>query len=133
MNAAPAQNALRGTVPSIMTRLMSFTAVVRTYDEPTLRGTVPMPGGAPPHVDAGTAHIYKLLSSYCLNCHLIDGVGGKEGPALTTPGKELDASTIEQRIIDPTMLDPAAEMPPFGEKLSPEDIKLLAAWLAKRK
>jgi mono/diheme cytochrome c family protein len=42
-------------------------------------------------------------------------------------------ATIEQRIIDPTMLDPVAEMPAFGEKISPEDIKLLAAWLAKRK
>ena len=78
-------------------------------------------------------HIYKLLSSHCLNCHLIDGVGGKEGPELTAAGKKLDASTIEQRIIDPTMLDPVAEMPAFGEKISPEDIKLLAAWLAKRK
>jgi ubiquinol-cytochrome c reductase cytochrome b subunit len=88
---------------------------------------------APPPLDAETTHIYKLLSSHCLNCHLIDGVGGKEGPELTTVGKKLDVSTIEQRIIDPTMLDPIAEMPAFGEKLSPDDIKLLAAWLAKRK
>ena len=41
-------------------------------------------------------------------------------------------STIEQRIIDPTMVDPMAEMPAFGGKISPEDIKLLAGWLAKQ-
>jgi mono/diheme cytochrome c family protein len=87
----------------------------------------------PPQVDAGTTHIYKLLSSHCLNCHLVDGVGGKEGPDLTAAGKKLDLSAIEQRIIDPTMIDPAAEMPAFGEKISPEDIRLLAAWLANRK
>ena len=88
---------------------------------------------APPKLDAETTHIYKLLSSHCLNCHLIDRVGGSEGPELTAIGKKLDVSTIEQRIIDPTLVDPVAEMPAFGEKLSPEDIKLLAAWLAKRK
>ena len=87
----------------------------------------------PPVTDAETTHVYQLLGTYCLNCHLIDGVGGKEGPELSHAGKKLDMATIEQRITDPTMIDPAAEMPAFGEKISPEDIRLLAVWLSKRK
>jgi mono/diheme cytochrome c family protein len=87
----------------------------------------------PPQVDVDTTQIYKLLSTYCLNCHKIDGVGGKEGPELTHAGKNLDITTIQQRIIDPATLDPAAEMPAFGEKISPDDIRRLADWLAKRK
>ena len=89
--------------------------------------------GSPPQVDADTMHIYKLLNKWCMNCHIIDGVGGKDGPELTHAGRELDLATIEQRIIDPSMLDPAAEMPAFGERISPEDIRKMAEWLSRRK
>ena len=74
-----------------------------------------------------------LFSKYCVNCHIMDGVGGKDGPELTHAGRKLDAAAIEQRIIDPAMIDPMAEMPAFDGKISPEDIKLLAGWLASRK
>ena len=89
--------------------------------------------GAPPAVDADTTHVYKLLNKFCMNCHIIDGVGGKDGPELTRVGREQDLATIEQRIIDPALLDPAAEMPAFGDRIPPEDIRKLAEWLSKRK
>jgi len=92
-----------------------------------------MRSSAPPVVEPETRRIYLLLNKFCLNCHTIDGIGGKEGPELTRAGKELDQATIEQRITDPTVLDPMAEMPALGDKISAEDIRLLAAWLAKRK
>ena len=81
-----------------------------------------------------TKTIYKLLSKHCVNCHHDRWRrAARKGPSSRHAGRKLDASTIEQRIIDPTMVDPMAEMPAFGGKISPEDIKLLAAWLAKRK
>jgi hypothetical protein len=89
--------------------------------------------GPPPVVDEGTRKVSMLVSKFCLNCHKIDGVGGKEGPELTHAGKKLDATTIEQRLIDPTSVDPMAEMPSFSGRISPEDIKVIAGWLASRK
>jgi ubiquinol-cytochrome c reductase cytochrome b subunit len=98
-----------------------------------LAGLARMRAGAPPAVDPATKKMYMLFSKFCINCHIIDGIGGKDGPDLTRAGKDLDAATIEQRIIDPGVLDPMAEMPSFGGRISPEDIKLIAAWLAARK
>ena len=89
--------------------------------------------GTPPAVDAETLHVYVLFSRFCFNCHVMDGTGGKDGPELSRAGLKLSAATIEQRITDPVSLDPNAEMPSFMDKISPEDIKKLAAWLAQRK
>ncbi|HXT69754.1 MAG TPA: cytochrome b N-terminal domain-containing protein [Vicinamibacterales bacterium] len=92
-----------------------------------------MRAGPPPVVDAATKKTYLLFSKFCINCHTVDGAGGKEGPDLTHVGRKLDAAVIEQRINDPAAVDPMAEMPSFAGKISPEDIKLLASWLASRK
>lgn len=89
--------------------------------------------GPPPVVDAQTGKIYMLMSKFCINCHIVDGVGGKEGPELTHAGRKADAAAIEQRIIDPGAVDPMAEMPSFAGRISPEDIKLISSWLAARK
>jgi len=89
--------------------------------------------GPPPPVDDTTRRVDMLAAKFCLSCHIIDGIGGKEGPELSHVGRKLDASTIEQRIIDPSAVDPMAEMPSFGGRIAPEDIKKLAAWLAARK
>ena len=40
---------------------------------------------------------------------------------------------IAQRINNPVDVDPNAEMPAFGDKLTPEQIQALARWLAARK
>jgi mono/diheme cytochrome c family protein len=89
--------------------------------------------GPAPAVDLETQKVYMVLSKFCFNCHMIDGVGGKEGPDLTHAGKNLDAATIEQRIIDPGVVDPMAEMPSFDGRIPPEDIKRISSWLAARK
>jgi cytochrome c553 len=88
---------------------------------------------APPQLDHDTRRTYMLLNKFCMNCHIIDGVGGKEGPDLTHAGSQHDEASIEQRIIDPTVLDPVAEMPALGDKISTNDIRLIASWLARRK
>lgn len=89
--------------------------------------------GPPPVQDANTKKVNMLFARYCINCHTVDGVGGKDGPELTHAGRKHDAASLEQRIIDPVVVDPMAEMPSFGGRISPEDIKLLASWLASRK
>ncbi len=92
-----------------------------------------MRSGPPPVVDANTKKTSMLFSKFCVNCHIVDGVGGKEGPDLTRAGRELSPAAIEQRIIDPAVVDPLAEMPSFGGRISPGDIRMLATWLASRK
>jgi ubiquinol-cytochrome c reductase cytochrome b subunit len=89
--------------------------------------------GAPPAVDPDTKKLYTIFSRFCLNCHIIDGVGGKDGPDISHVGRKLDAATIERRIIDPASVDPMADMPSFAGRISPEDIKLIASWLGARK
>jgi ubiquinol-cytochrome c reductase cytochrome b subunit len=92
-----------------------------------------MRSGHPPVVDGGTRQVYVLVNRHCLNCHIIGGVGGKEGPDLTAAGLKLGADQIEQRIIDPKSQQENAQMPALGDRISPEDIKRIAAWLAARK
>jgi mono/diheme cytochrome c family protein len=68
-----------------------------------------------------------------LSCHIIDGVGGKDGPNLSKAGEKLDPGMIERRIVDPTDVQIDAEMPALGDKIAVEDIRALAQWLGKRK
>jgi mono/diheme cytochrome c family protein len=73
-----------------------------------------------------------LVSRECLKCHTIDGVGGKEGPVLKNIAKKYDLAKLQQRITDPTVLSPDAEMPPFADKLTPEEIQTIAKWIIKK-
>ncbi len=89
--------------------------------------------GPPPVHDAPTRHLHVLLNRFCLNCHKIGGVGGTDGPDLSTAGLKFSADQVEQRIIDPKSVKADAEMPALGDKISAEDIRLIAAWVAARK
>jgi ubiquinol-cytochrome c reductase cytochrome b subunit len=86
-----------------------------------------------PTLDGPTTQVMTVLNRSCLGCHVIDGVGGREGPDLSRVGRGADAASIERRIYDPTTVDPQAEMPPFADKLTPDEIRAVAAWLAARK
>jgi ubiquinol-cytochrome c reductase cytochrome b subunit len=88
---------------------------------------------APPELAEPVRQTYALLAQHCLECHVIDGVGGKEGPELTHVGKDADAGMIERRLVDPFSVDPAAEMPAFVDTLTPAQMRLLAVWLSGRK
>ena len=98
-----------------------------------IAGLARLRSGPPPAVDGDTKKTYMTLAKFCFNCHVIDGIGGKEGPDLSHAGRKLDAAAIEQRIIDPGVIDPMAEMPAFGGRIPPEDIKRMSSWLAARK
>jgi len=92
-----------------------------------------MRAGAPPAIDAAQASLDVLVNRYCLKCHVIDGIGGDEGPELSHAGKKLDAATIAKRITDPKSVKPDSDMPSFADKLSPAEIHSIAAWVAAKK
>lgn len=81
---------------------------------------------------AADAAAIKLVTKECLKCHVIDGVGGKEGPELKNLTAKYDVAKIQQRIIDPSKVMPDAEMPPFGDKLTPDEILAIAKWMIRK-
>jgi ubiquinol-cytochrome c reductase cytochrome b subunit len=89
--------------------------------------------GPPPPVDAATRHRQVLVSRFCLSCHRVDGVGGSDGPDLSSVGLKLSAAQIEQRILDPKSVQADAQMPALADKIAADDIRILAAWFASRK
>jgi ubiquinol-cytochrome c reductase cytochrome b subunit len=90
-------------------------------------------GSDPPAMDGATRHVMMLLNRSCLGCHVINGVGGKDGPELSRVGQKYDAASIEKRVTDPVDVKPDAEMPAFRGRITPEDIHAIATWLAARK
>jgi ubiquinol-cytochrome c reductase cytochrome b subunit len=70
---------------------------------------------------------------YCVGCHIIDGDGGKDGPELSKAGEKHDLEKLKTWIIDPEAVNPDAEMPAFGDRLSPEQLDAIAQYLANRK
>ena len=64
----------------------------------------------------------------CLNCHLVQGWGGRRGPDLTYIGDELTKDNMVIRIVNG-----GVNMPAFGNTLSPADIDNLVAFLASRR
>jgi ubiquinol-cytochrome c reductase cytochrome b subunit len=109
------------------------TGTAQAESKAILAALARLRSGPPPAFDAETTKVHVLVSRFCLNCHVIDGVGGKDGPELSHVGVKLSAATMEQRITDPTTVKPDAEMPSFAGKITPEDIRLIASWLAQRK
>lgn len=92
-----------------------------------------MRSGAPPPADAATRQAEILVNRFCLNCHMVEGVGGKDGPDLSAIGLKVGADQIELRIIDPKSVQADAMMPALADKISADDIKRIAAWFARRK
>ena len=92
-----------------------------------------MRAGPSPPMDLSTRQIAVLVNRHCLRCHIIDHIGGTEGPNLTQVGGKLDQETILRRITNPTDVQPDAEMPSFHDKLTPDEIALIARWLIIRK
>ena len=64
----------------------------------------------------------------CLNCHLVDGHGGRRGPELTYIADKLTKSDMVIRIVNG-----GVNMPAFGATLKPDEIDALVSFLASRK
>ena len=86
-----------------------------------------------PGFDAQTEMVGSVYARYCVGCHVIDGDGGEDGPDLSRIGAEHDAVYLERLIADPESVNPQAEMPAFRKRLSGDELKAIAAYLAGRK
>jgi ubiquinol-cytochrome c reductase cytochrome b subunit len=64
----------------------------------------------------------------CLNCHLIEGHGGRRGPELTHIAGKLTKNDMTIRIVNG-----GVNMPAFGAMLKPEEVDDLVAFLQTRK
>jgi ubiquinol-cytochrome c reductase cytochrome b subunit len=90
-------------------------------------------GGNAPEPTGDTRVAVLVLGRWCGACHVIDGEGVEQGPELTHAGKEHDAKWIREWISDPAAVDDLADMPPFNDKLTPEELTTIANYLAARK
>lgn len=64
----------------------------------------------------------------CLNCHLINGYGGRRGPDLTFVGDKLSEADIIIRIVNG-----GVNMPAFANSLTPDELTQITAFLESRK
>ncbi|MHB8533525.1 MAG: cytochrome b N-terminal domain-containing protein [Solirubrobacteraceae bacterium] len=92
-------------------------------------------GAAAPTVAGGDRLALDVFGTKCIACHILNGDGGKKGPDLTHAAKKPghDAAWFERWITDPSAVDPIADMPAFGGKLSDAEMNAVSAWLASKK
>ncbi len=82
------------------------------------------PADAPAFALAG-AQVYQ--ANHCSACHIVNGFGGKLGPALNGLAKRQTQSWVEQHFVDPQKLSPGTPMPPY--KLPPAEMRNLTSYL----
>ena len=71
-----------------------------------------------------------IFARHCVGCHKIEGDGGTDGPDLTHEGTKHDVATLRKWIDDPKQVDPDADMPSFGDRLTSEQLDTIASYLA---
>jgi ubiquinol-cytochrome c reductase cytochrome b subunit len=74
-----------------------------------------------------------VFARYCIGCHRLDGDGGSDGPDLSRAGSKHDVTALRRWITDPEGVNPEAEMPPFGKRLSAAELDAVAGLLAARR
>ena len=85
--------------------------------------------GFPAHIEAAAA----VYARYCVGCHRIGVDGGTDGPDLSRIGAKHDAAKLRTWITDPIAVNPDAEMPSFGKRLTQAELDAIANYLASRK
>jgi ubiquinol-cytochrome c reductase cytochrome b subunit len=90
-------------------------------------------GSTGPEVDTGVRTASRVFATRCASCHAIDGDGDPSaGGDLSHVGRKHDAKWLHEWITDPAAIDEMAEMPAFGDRLSPEEMSAIVAYLARR-
>ena len=83
-----------------------------------------------PGFDRQTEIAAAVYARLCIGCHVVGGEGGHDGPALTRIGAKLPEPAIRQYIADPEAVNPDAEMPAFGRRLSTAELEAISRFLA---
>lgn len=90
------------------------------------RPPIPADIGIPMEVaQAGQDAFYR---HGCVDCHVIDGIGGKMGPSLAGIGATQDAAYIKAWIVDPQGVRRSSSMPRLP--LTPQEVEAVTSWLA---
>ena len=91
-------------------------------------------GSHGPELSSDVRIASRVFATRCANCHAIDGEGdASAGGDLSRVGSEHDAAWLRAWITDPAAVDELAEMPAFGDRLSPEEMAAIVSYLATRK
>lgn len=90
-------------------------------------------GAREPSVDEQDRGASMTFASMCIGCHKINGDGGEVGPDLSRVGGRRDVDSIRSLITDPSQVYGDTIMPAYRERLTPEQLEAMAAYLAKRK
>ncbi len=85
-----------------------------------------------PVVDEAGRLAALTYAETCVACHKIGGDGGSMGPDLTQVGARRDAATIKAIIEDASQVYGETAMPPFRNRLTPEQVDALTNYLATR-
>jgi len=93
-------------------------------------------GSAPPVVPEHEVTAMRVFARFCIGCHRVNpGArdGGDEGPDLTDIGTKHDPAKLRRWISDPESVDPEADMPAFGGRLSERELTAIVDWLSRRR
>jgi ubiquinol-cytochrome c reductase cytochrome b subunit len=91
-------------------------------------------GSQPPAVDARSGTAARVFATRCATCHAIDREGdASTGGDLSTAGRKRTAEWLRAWITDPGAIDPATDMPAFGDRLSEEEMGAIVDYLARRR
>ena len=112
-----------------MRLLIVCTLAVALFGCEPKRPPIPKDIGIPQELAlAGQDVYYKHL---CVDCHVIDGIGGKMGPSLVGIGSTRDTDYIRAYIKDPQAVQRTSSMP--QTKLSNDELEAVTLWLAAHK
>jgi ubiquinol-cytochrome c reductase cytochrome b subunit len=91
-------------------------------------------GSRGPAVDWETALASRIFATRCATCHGIDREGDSStGGDLSRIGREHDARWLRNWIADPGAIDPATDMPAFGDSLSETEMNAIVSYLSRRR
>lgn len=93
-------------------------------------------GGDPPALSSADATAVRVFAQFCIGCHRIEPDardGGDDGPGLTGIGAKHSPEALRRWIADPEAVDPDAEMPAFGSRLTADELNTLVQWLIRRR
>jgi quinol-cytochrome oxidoreductase complex cytochrome b subunit len=90
-------------------------------------------GAETPSLSAEDGVASVAFATTCIACHRIDGDGGDIGPDLSRVGERRSVSDLRSIIADPSLVFGSTKMPAYRDRLPPQQLEALAAFLAKRR